>query len=54
MKWEWSGSGQGSSVRITEKVSDDKFIITEKYTMPDGSIMVDKAEMTRRKTATEK
>jgi hypothetical protein len=54
MKWEWSAAGQGSSVRITEKVSDDKFIITEKYTMPDGSIMVDKAEMTRRKSAAEK
>lgn len=49
MEWEWSGYGHGTSIRITEKVSNDKFIVTEKYTMPDGSIMEDKAEMTRRK-----
>ena len=49
MNWVWSGQGVGSSVRVTEKVSDDKFISTEKYTMPDGSTMEDKAEMTRSK-----
>jgi hypothetical protein len=54
MQWQWSGSGQGTSVRITEKVSDDKLIITEKYTLPDGSIMEDKGEMTRKKITTEK
>jgi len=54
MEWEWSGSGQGTSIRITEKVSDDKLIITEKYTLPDGSIMEDRGEMTRRKITTEK
>jgi hypothetical protein len=47
MNWVWSGQGQGKSVRITEKISDDKFISTEKYTMPDGSVMEDKVEMTR-------
>jgi hypothetical protein len=47
INWTWSGQGQGTSVRVTEKVSDDKFISTEKYTLPDGSIMEDKAEMTR-------
>jgi hypothetical protein len=47
INWVWSGQGVGSSVRVTEKVSDDKFISTEKYTMPDGSTMEDKAEMTR-------
>jgi hypothetical protein len=47
MNWVWSGQGQGTSTRITEKVSDDKFITTEKYKMPDGGIMEDKAEMTR-------
>jgi hypothetical protein len=47
INWVWSGQGQGSSVRITEKISDDKFIATEKYTLPDGSIMEDKLEMTR-------
>jgi hypothetical protein len=47
MNWVWSGQGQGSSTRVTEKVSDDKFISTEKYTMPDGSAMEDTLEMTR-------
>jgi hypothetical protein len=50
MQWEWQCSGQrASSIRITEKVSDDKLIITEKYTLPDGSIMEDKGEMTRKR-----
>jgi hypothetical protein len=47
INWVWSGQGQGSSTRVTEKISDDKFISTEKYAMPDGSTMEDKAEMTR-------
>lgn len=54
MQWQWSGSGQGSSIRITEKVSDDKIIMTEKYTLPDGSSMEDKGEMTRKRITTEK
>lgn len=54
MKWEWSGSGQGTSTRITEKVSDNKLIMTEKYTLPDGSIMEDKGEMTRKTVPAEK
>jgi hypothetical protein len=37
-----------------EKVSDDRFIATEKYTLPDGSTMEDKIEMTRKKITTEK
>jgi hypothetical protein len=49
MQWQWSAQGQGSSTRITEKVSADKLVITEKYTMPDGSIMEDKWEMIRKK-----
>jgi hypothetical protein len=53
MQWQWSGSGQGTSTRITEKVSDNKLIMTEKYTLPDGSIMEDKGEMTRKKLTTE-
>ncbi|MGA2071373.1 MAG: hypothetical protein ABSG97_08475 [Sedimentisphaerales bacterium] len=48
MNWVWSVQGAGSSARITEKISDDKFISTEKYTMPDGSAMEDTAEMTRK------
>jgi hypothetical protein len=55
MEWKWSGSGQGaSSIRITEKVGDDKLIITEKIIMPDGSVMEDKGEMTRKNITTEK
>jgi hypothetical protein len=54
IKWEWSGNGQGTSIRIKEKVSDDKLISTEKYTLPDGSTMEDKWEMTRKKITTEK
>lgn len=49
MNWVWSGQGQGTSVRVTEKVSDNKFITTEQYTMPDGSTMEDRVEMTRKK-----
>ena len=47
INWVWSGEGHGSSTRVTEKISDDRFISTEKYTMPDGGTMEDKAEMTR-------
>ena len=51
MEWEWCCQGQGgaSSIRITEKISDDKFIMTEKYILPDGSTMEGKVEMTRKK-----
>ena len=54
MEWEWSGQGEGaSSIRIAEKVSDDKIIVTEKYTLPNGNKMEDKGVMTRKeKTAT--
>ena len=54
VEWKWSASGQGASIRITEKVSDDKIIVTEKYTLPDGSIMEDKREMIRKKVTGEK
>lgn len=49
MDWQWSAQGQGVSRRVTEKVNADKFIVTEKYTMPNGSIMEDKWEMIRKK-----
>ena len=49
MEWEWSANGQGTSICITEKVSDNKFIVTQKYTLPDGSIMEDKGQMIRKK-----
>jgi hypothetical protein len=54
MQWQWSAQGQGSSTRITEKVSADKLVITEKYTMPDSSIMEDKWEMIRKRGMTKK
>lgn len=50
---EWSGE-MGSGTRITEKVSDNKLVVTEKWTMPDGSVMEGKSEMTRKKMTTKK
>ncbi len=48
VEWQWFAQGQGaSSIRITEKVSDDRFITTKKYILPDGSTMEGKVEMTR-------
>ena len=49
--WQWSAAGQGTSIRITEKTGTDTMVITETYTMPDGSIMIDKAQMTRTNTS---
>ncbi|MHC4511663.1 MAG: hypothetical protein ACYTAO_22375 [Planctomycetota bacterium] len=55
VEWQWFAQGQGaSSIRIMEKVSDDRFIAPEKYILPDGSTMEGKGEMTRKKTMTEK
>jgi hypothetical protein len=45
--WRVCSGQRASSIRITEKVSDNKLIITEKYALPDGSITEDKGEMTR-------
>lgn len=55
VEWQWFAQGQGaSSIRIMEKVSDDRFITTEKYILPNGNKMEDKIEMTRKKIKTEK
>ena len=54
MEWKWYVSGQGTSIRIKEKVSDDKLVMTEKFTMPDGSMMEEKGVMTRKKETDEK
>jgi hypothetical protein len=55
VEWQWFTQGQGaSSIRIMEKVSDDRFITTEKYILPDGRTMEDKAEFTRKKIKAEK
>ena len=50
MEWEWSVTGQGAtSASITEKISDNKFIGTHKYILPNGNKMEDKVEFTRKK-----
>ena len=49
IEWKWSAGGQGTSVRTTERISQDKFIVTEKYTLPDGGTMEDRAQMVRTK-----
>jgi hypothetical protein len=49
IEWKWSGTAQGAtSVGIIEKINDNKFTINHKYTLPNGSPMEDKVEMTRR------
>jgi hypothetical protein len=50
MEWKWSLAGAGSSVRITEKVSDNKIVLIEKYTLVDGSTMEDRAVMVRKQS----
>lgn len=49
IEWKWSAGGQGTSVRRTERISEDKFVVTEKYTLPDGGTMEDRAQMVRTK-----
>ncbi len=49
IEWKWSAGGQGTSVRTTERISRDKFMVTEKYTLPDGGTMEDRAQMVRTK-----
>jgi hypothetical protein len=49
IEWKWSAGGQGTSVRTTERVSKDKFILTEKYTLADGGTMEDRAQMVRKR-----
>jgi hypothetical protein len=50
MDWQWSLQGQGAvSTRITEKLGNDRIVITEKYSLPDGGTMEDYWEMVRRK-----
>jgi hypothetical protein len=51
--WEWSVAGQGTSVRVTEKLTNDRFIVVERYTLPDGSIMQDKSQMIRKEKESE-
>lgn len=47
MNWEWATGHK--TTRITERVSDDKMVIIQRTPMPDGSVMEEKGESTRRK-----
>lgn len=47
MEWEWATGHK--SIRITEKVSDDKMAVIQRTPMPDGSVMEERGESTRRK-----
>ena len=50
IEWKWSATGQGAtSVRIIERINDNEFTLSQQYTLPDGSKMEDKVEMTRKK-----
>ena len=51
MHWE---SKMGKYSRTTEKVSDDKLVATDKWEMPDGTVMEGKTELTRVKKMTDK
>lgn len=50
IEWKWSVFAQGAtSVRIIERINDNKFTLNHKYTLPNGKKMEDKMEMTRKK-----
>jgi hypothetical protein len=44
IEWKWSAGGQGTSIRTMERISQDKFIVTEKYKLPGGGTMEDRAQ----------
>jgi hypothetical protein len=55
MEWVWSATAQGAtSVRIIEKINDNKFTYNHKYILPNGNKMEDNVEFTRNKIKTEK
>jgi len=55
IEWKWSVTAQGAtSVRIIEKINENKFTYNHKYILPNGNKMEDKMEMTRKKIKTEK
>ena len=53
MTMHWDGK-MGKGTRITEKVSDDKLNVTNKWEMSNGMVMESKSEFTRVKAMTEK
>jgi hypothetical protein len=55
IEWKWSGTAQGAtSISIIEKISNNKFTINHKYTLPDGRKMEGKGEVIRKETITER
>ncbi len=55
IEWKWSVFAQGAtSVRIIERINDNKFTLNHKYTLPNGKEMEDNAVFTRKKMKTEK
>ncbi len=49
MEWVWSATAQGAtSVRIIEKINDNKFTYNHKYILPNGKKMEEKIEITRK------
>jgi len=46
--WQWSVCGHGTSTRVTERVSDNEWTITEKSTLPDGTVTEGSGRMTRK------
>jgi hypothetical protein len=49
IEWKWSAGGQGTSIRTTERIGRDEFVITEKYTLPDGGTMEDRVQVVRKR-----
>lgn len=45
VEWHWRTGHR--STRITERLADDRFAVTERTAMPDGSVMEDRGEMVR-------
>jgi hypothetical protein len=55
IEWKWSVIAQGAtSVRIIERINDNKFTLNHKYILPNGNKMEDKVEFTRKKIKTGK
>ena len=53
VEWKWSRTG-ATSVCIIEKISDNKFTVTHKISLPNGNKMEEKTEMIRKKIKAEK
>jgi hypothetical protein len=49
IEWKWASGHRSTSVM--ERVGDDRITMIQKTPMPDGSVMEEKGEMTRKKGA---